>query len=86
MILYLVFEFNEEKAGIDFYTTNSLRSVGKSSITRYFNEKDFNSILTTYSFYQKVSHLCIRDFSEIIKNNKEIPENIKNKIKLYFNI
>ena len=84
--MYLVFEFNEEEAGIDFYTTNSLRSVGKSSITRYFNEKDFNSILTTYSFYQKVSHLCIRDFSEIIKNNKEIPENIKNKVLLYINI
>lgn len=81
MIIYLVFNFNEEKAGIDFYTTNSLKSVEKSSITRYFNEKDFNSI-----FYQKISHLCIRNFSEIIKNNKEIPENIKNKVLLYINI
>lgn len=84
--MYLVLNFNEEKAGIDFYITNNLRSVGKSSITRYFNEKDFNSILTVYLFYQKISHLCIRNFSEIIKNNKEIPENIKNKVLLYINI
>ena len=84
--MYLVFEFNEEKAGIDFYTTNSLKSVGKSSITRYFNEKDFDSILTIYLFYQKISHLCIKDFSEIIKHTKEIPENIKNKVLLYINI
>ena len=83
--MYLVFNFNEEKTGIDFYTTNSLRSVGKSSITRYFNEKDFNSILTTYSFYQKISHFCIKDFGEVIKYTDEIPENIKNKVLLYLN-
>ena len=84
--MYLVLDFNEEKAGIDFYITNNLKSVGKYSITRYFNEKDFNSILTVYLFYQKISHLCIKDFSEIIKHTKEIPENIKNKVLLYINI
>lgn len=84
--MYLVLDFNEEKAGVNFYITNSLRSVGKYSITRYFNEKDFNSILTVYLFYQKISHLCIKDFSEIIKHTKEIPENIKNKVLLYINI
>lgn len=83
--MYLVFNFNEEKAGIDFYTTNSLRSVEKSSVTHYFNEKDFNSILTAYSFYQKISHLCIKDFSESIRHTDEIPENIKNKVLLYLN-
>lgn len=83
--MYLILDFNEEKAGIDFYITNSLRSVGTYSITRYFNEKDFNSILTVYLFYKKISHFCIRDFSEVIKNNKEIPENIKNKVLLYIN-
>ena len=83
--MYLVFEFNEEKAGIDFYTTNSLRSVGKSSITRYFNENDFNSILLACSFYQKISHLCIKNFGEVIKYTDEIPENIKNKVLLYVN-
>jgi len=50
-----------------------------------YNEKDFNSILTVYLFYKKISHLCIRDFSEVIKNNKEIQENIKNKVLLYIN-
>ena len=83
--MYLVFNFNEEKAGIDFYTTNSLRSVKKSSVTKYFNEKDFNSILTAYSFYQKISNLYIKDFSKIIKHTDEIPENIKNKVLLYIN-
>ena len=83
--MYLIFNFNEEKAGVDFYTTNNLRNVKKSSVTKYFDENDFNSILTVYLFYKKISHLCIRDFSEIIKNNKEIQENIKNKVLLYIN-
>lgn len=83
--MYLVLDFNKEKDGVDFYITNNLRSVGTYSITRYFNEKDFNSILTVYLFYKKISNLCIRDFSEIIKNNKEIQENIKNKVLLYIN-
>lgn len=83
--MYLVLDFNEEKAGVDFYITNSLRSIGKYSITRYFNEKDFNNILTVYLFYKKISHLCITDFSEIIRHTKEIPENIKNKVLLYVN-
>lgn len=83
--MYLVLDFNEEKGGVDFYTTNNLKSVEIYSITRYFNEKDFNSILTVYLFYKKISHLCIRDFSEVIKNNKEIPKNIKNKVLLYIN-
>ena len=78
--MYLVFNFNEEKAGVEFHTTNSLRNVEKSSITKYFDENDFNSILTVYLFYKKISHFCIRDFGEIIKNNKEIQENIKNKV------
>lgn len=84
--MYLVFNFNEEKAGVDFYTTNNLRNVKKSSITKYFNEKKFNSILTAFSFYQKISHLCIKDFSKIIKDTDEIQENIKNKVLLYINI
>ena len=83
--MYLVFNFNEEKAGVEFHTTNSLRNVEKSSITKYFDENDFNSILTVYLFYKKISHFCIRDFGEIIKNNKEIQENIKNKVLLYVN-
>jgi hypothetical protein len=83
--MYLVFNFNEEKAGVEFHTTNSLRNVEKSSITKYFDENDFNSILTVYLFYKKISHFCIRDFGEIIKNNKEIQENIKNKVLLYIN-
>lgn len=84
--MYLVFNFNEEKAGVDFYITNNLRNVEKSSVTKYFDENDFNSILLAYSFYQKISHLCIRNFSEIIRHTKEIPENIKNKVLLYINI
>lgn len=83
--MYLVFNFNEEKAGVEFHTTNSLRNVEKSSITKYFDENDFNSILTVYLFYKKIRHFCIRDFGEIIKNNKEIQENIKNKVLLYIN-
>ena len=83
--MYLVLDFNEEKGGVDFYITNNLRSVKKSSVTKYFNEKDFNSILTAYSFYQKISNLCIKDFSKIIKHTDEIPENIKNKVLLYIN-
>lgn len=83
--MYLVLDFNKEKDGVDFYITNNLRSVGIYSITRYFNENDFNSILTVYLFYKKISHFCIRDFGEIIKNNKEIQENIKNKVLLYIN-
>ncbi len=83
--MYLVFNFNEEKAGIDFYTTNSFKNVKKSSVTKYFDENNFNSILLAYSFYQKISHLCIKDFSEVIKYTDEIPENIKNKVLLYLN-
>ena len=83
--MYLVFEFNEKKAGIDFYTTNNLKNIKKSSITEYFDEKNFNSILVAFSFYQKISHLCVKDFSEVIKNTNEIPENIKNKVLLYIN-
>lgn len=83
--MYLVFNFNEEKAGVEFHTTNSLRNIKKSSITKYFDEKNFNSILVAFSFYQKISHLCIKDFSEVIKNTNEIPENIKNKVLLYIN-
>ena len=83
--MYLVLDFNKEKDGVYFYITNNLRSVGIYSITRYFNENDFNSILTVYLFYKKISHFCIRDFGEIIKNNKEIQENIKNKVLLYIN-
>jgi len=83
--LYLIFNFNEEKAGVDFYTTNNLRNVKKSSVTKYFDENDFNSILLAYSFYQKISHLCIKNFSEVIEYTDEIPENIKKKIKLYLN-
>jgi hypothetical protein len=83
--LYLIFNFNEEKAGVDFYTTNNLRNVEKSSVTKYFDENDFNSILLVYSFYQKINHLCIKDFSEVIKYTDEIPENIKNKVLLYVN-
>ena len=83
--MYLVFNFNEEKAGVDFYTTKSLRNVKKSSIVKYFNEKNFNSILEAFSFYQKISHLCIKDFSKVIKDTNEIPENIKNKVLLYIN-
>ena len=78
--MYLIFNFNEEKAGVDFYTTNNLRNVKKSSVTKYFDENDFNSILLAYSFYQKISHLCIKNFSEVIEYTDEIPENIKNKI------
>lgn len=83
--MYLVFNFNEEKVGVDFYTTNSLRNVEKSSVTKYFDENDFNSILLAYSFYQKNSHICIKDFGEVIKYTDEIPENIKNKVLLYVN-
>ena len=83
--MYLIFNFNEEKAGVDFYTTNNLRNVKKSSVTKYFDENDFNSILLAYSFYQKISHLCIKNFSEVIEYTDEIPENIKKKIKLYLN-
>lgn len=83
--MYLIFNFNEDKAGVDFYITNNLRSVGTYSITRYFNEKDFNSILTVYLFYKKISHLCIKNFGEVIKYTDEIPENIKNKVLLYVN-
>ena len=46
--MYLVFNFNEEKAGVEFHTTNSLRNVEKSSITKYFDENDFNSILLAF--------------------------------------
>ena len=84
--MYLVFDFNEEKSGVELYTTNNLRSVKKSSVTKYFDEKNFNSILVAFSFYQKISYLCIKNFSEIIKNTNEIPENIKNKVLLYVNI
>ena len=84
--MYLVFNFNEEKSGVELYTTNNLRSVKKSSVTKYFDEKNFNSILVAFSFYQKISHLCIKNFSEVIKNTNEIPENIKNKVLLYVNI
>lgn len=84
--MYLVFNFNEEKAGIEFHTTNSLRNVEKSSVTKYFDENDFNSILTVYLFYKKISHLRITDFGEVIRHTKEIPENIKNKVLLYINI
>lgn len=83
--MYLVFDFNEEKAGLDFYTTNNLKNVKKSSVTKYFDENNFNSILLVYSFYQKISHLCIKDFSKVIKYTDEIPENIKNKVLLYLN-
>lgn len=83
--MYLVFNFNEEKAGVEFHTTNSLRNVEKSSVTKYFDENDFNSILLAYSFYQKIKHLCIKDFGEVIKYTDEIPENIKNKVLLYVN-
>jgi len=83
--MYLVLDFNKEKDGVDFYITNNLRSVGTYSITRYFNEKDFNSILTVYLFYKKISHLCIKNFGEVIKYTDEIPENIKNKVLLYVN-
>ena len=83
--MYLIFNFNEEKAGVDFYTTNNLRNVKKSSVTKYFDENDFNSILLAYSFYQKISHLCIKNFSEVIEYTDEIPENIKNKVLLYVN-
>jgi hypothetical protein len=83
--LYLIFNFNEEKAGVDFYTTNNLRNVKKSSVTKYFDENDFNSILLACSFYQKISHLCIKNFGEVIKYTDEIPENIKNKVLLYVN-
>lgn len=84
--MYLVFNFNEEKIGVEFHTTNNLRNVEKSSVTKYFDENDFNSILLAYSFYQKISHICIKDFGEVIKYTKEIPENIKNKVLLYINI
>ena len=83
--MYLVLDFNKEKDGVDFYITNNLRSVGTYSITRYFNEKDFNSILTVYLFYKKISHLCIKNFGEVIKYTDGIPENIKNKVLLYVN-
>lgn len=83
--MYLIFNFNEEKAGVDFYTTNNLRNVKKSSVIKYFDENDFDSILLAYSFYQKISHLCIKDFGEVIKYADEIPENIKNKVLLYVN-
>ena len=83
--MYLIFNFNEEKAGVDFYTTNNLRNVKKSSVTKYFDENDFNSILLAYSFYQKISHLCIKNFGGVIKYTDEIPENIKNKVLLYVN-
>ena len=83
--MYLIFNFNEEKAGVDFYTTNNLRNVKKSSVIKYFDENDFNSILLAYSFYQKISHLCIKNFSEVIEYTDEIPENIKNKVLLYLN-
>lgn len=83
--MYLIFNFNEEKAGVDFYTTNNLRNVKKSSVIKYFDENDFNSILLAYSFYQKISHLCIKNFNEVIEYTDEIPENIKNKVLLYLN-
>ena len=83
--MYLIFNFNEEKARVNFYTTNNLRNVKKSSVTKYFDENDFNSILLAYSFYQKISHICIKDFGKVIKYTDEIPENIKNKVLLYVN-
>lgn len=83
--MYLVFNFNEEKAGVEFYITNSLKNVEKTSIAKYFDENDFNSILIAYSYYQKINYLCIKDFGEVIKYTNEIPENIKNKVLLYVN-
>lgn len=59
-------------------------------ITKYkvrwiFNENDFQNILDGINNSNFVKSYKIQYIREILKNN-EIPENTKNKIKLYFNI
>lgn len=50
-----------------------------------FDENDFQNILDGINNSNFIKSYKIQYINEILKNN-EIPENIKNKIKLYFNI
>ena len=50
-----------------------------------FNENNFQNILNGINNSNFIQSYKIQYINEILKNN-EIPENIKNKIKLYFNI
>lgn len=57
----------------------------KYKVRWIFNENDFKNILDGIDNSNFVKSYKIQYIREILKN-KEIPENIKNKIKLYFNI
>lgn len=57
----------------------------KYKVRWIFNENNFQNILDGIDNSNFVKSYKIQYINEILKNN-EIPENIKNKIKLYFNI
>lgn len=57
----------------------------KYKVRWIFNENDFQNILDGIDNSNFVKSYKIQYINEILKNN-EIPENIKKKIKLYFNI
>lgn len=57
----------------------------KYKVKWIFNENDFKNILDGIDNSNFIKSNKIQYFHEIFKNN-EIPENTKNKLKLYFNI
>ena len=57
----------------------------KYKVKWIFNENDFQNILDGINNSNFIKEYKIQYINEILKNN-EIPENTKNKIKLYFSI